>query len=401
MSHEIGTATDYADLLLKLNAFITTNGSAFGICFTGAGNGNITGHRGTPSSVAETFTLTATSSSSFTVVGSTSGAMGTATVGSAFSCSKIMFTLNAGATPFSAGDAFKINTAPPWSNVRNGPGYLGAGYEMIWRAPGNDGLRQIFTGVQCRHSTVVDSHYWQIRGFNGFDAGMDFEHQPGGLDTMPHVALWGSTIPYWFVCNGQRVIMVAKVSGCYEHMYLGLYNSYLDPGYHPNPLFIGGSFSYAGELGVDHIYYRYSNNQPYTHAYWLGFADSNAGATNCSGRFRKPTGEYGGVQGYAYWTTANATASWWPLGLYVWSEMMHIRENLDGTYPLLPCIFSSDDGAINYTTQNVWGELDGVFATTGYNNASENTFTDQLYTYLIAQNVFRTTRADFCAIQLD
>ena len=401
MSHEIGTATDYADLLLKLNAFITTNGSAFGIGFTGAGNGNITGHRGTPSSVAETFTLTATSSSSFTVVGSTSGAMGTATVGSAFSSSKLVLTINAGSTPFSAGDAFKLNVAPPWSNMRNTTGSLGAGYEMIWRAPGNDGLRQIFVGAQCAQSGISDAYYWELRGFTGFDAGLVFDSQPGATDVMPWVSLWGSVIPYWFVCDGQRVIMVAKVSGCYEHMYLGFYNSYLDPGYQPNPLFVGGSFAYPTVPGKDSVIFRYSNNSANTNAYWIGYTASQAPPQYHGGRFRKPDGSWSGVQGYGYASGSNAPATWWPFGNYNASQFMHIRENLDGSYPLLPLMFSSDDGAASGVTTNVWGELDGVFATTGYNNSSENTFTDQLYTYLVAQNVFRTTRADFCAIQLD
>ena len=56
----IGTATDYNDLLERLNTFLTAKGSAFGLAYSGSGDGRLTDYSGGPSSVAETFTITAT-----------------------------------------------------------------------------------------------------------------------------------------------------------------------------------------------------------------------------------------------------------------------------------------------------------------------------------------------------
>jgi hypothetical protein len=116
--YEIGTATDHIDLLTKLNVFLT-KGSAFGVAYTGTGNGLMTAWAGGASTIAETFTITATSATAFSVVGSISGSLGSATVGTPFSHAKLTFLISAGGTAFIVGDAFTLATAPPWQALRS------------------------------------------------------------------------------------------------------------------------------------------------------------------------------------------------------------------------------------------------------------------------------------------
>jgi len=118
MSTQIGTASDYVDLLNKLDTFLCATGHAWGKSFTGAGTGDLTAYLGTATSVAETFTLTATNATTFSVVGSVSGALANATVGTPYTSAKIAFTLTAGGTAYQAGDVWTINTAPPWQRLR-------------------------------------------------------------------------------------------------------------------------------------------------------------------------------------------------------------------------------------------------------------------------------------------
>jgi flagellar hook protein FlgE len=80
--------------------------------YKGTGNGVMSGVTGGAASVAETITMTATSATQFTVTGSVSGVLGTATVGTPFTSGQIGFTIAAGSTPFVAGDAFTVATAP-------------------------------------------------------------------------------------------------------------------------------------------------------------------------------------------------------------------------------------------------------------------------------------------------
>lgn len=92
---------------------ITTQGAAGSPSYLGTGDGTISGLGGGAGSVAEVVTITATDATHFAVSGSISGAIGTATVGTAFVSGNIGFTIAAGATDFEAGDAFSVTTSPP------------------------------------------------------------------------------------------------------------------------------------------------------------------------------------------------------------------------------------------------------------------------------------------------
>jgi flagellar hook protein FlgE len=76
------------------------------------GNGTVTGLGATAATTNETITLTANSATTFSVVGSKSGNLGTATVGTAFSAGPIGFTINAGSAAFATGDTITIPTTP-------------------------------------------------------------------------------------------------------------------------------------------------------------------------------------------------------------------------------------------------------------------------------------------------
>ena len=118
MSTITGTASGYIDLLSILDTFLTATGHCWGLTFTGTGTGRLRNYIGTASSVAETITVTATSSTSFTVVGSVSGSLGTATVGAQYTGTKCAFLIEAGNVAFVSGDAFQFNTSPKWSRRR-------------------------------------------------------------------------------------------------------------------------------------------------------------------------------------------------------------------------------------------------------------------------------------------
>jgi flagellar hook protein FlgE len=76
------------------------------------GNGTVTVLAASASTVAQTVTMTATSATTFSVVGSVSGAMGTATVGTPFVSGPLSFTINAGSTAFATGDTITVPTTP-------------------------------------------------------------------------------------------------------------------------------------------------------------------------------------------------------------------------------------------------------------------------------------------------
>lgn len=89
---------------------------------SGVGNGTMTSVAvDQNTAVAELWTITATSATTFSVTGFISGPQGNATVGVPYNNGIVSFTINAGLTPFSSGDTFTFNVT---STTLNNP--LGA-----------------------------------------------------------------------------------------------------------------------------------------------------------------------------------------------------------------------------------------------------------------------------------
>ena len=97
---------------------------ASSISFVGVGNGTISTPVAYSSQVQnQQITVTFTSGTNFSVIGSVAGQIGNGLVGSPFSSSVVSFTVSAGATPFVNGDVFTFNlvyTATPGANAGNG-----------------------------------------------------------------------------------------------------------------------------------------------------------------------------------------------------------------------------------------------------------------------------------------
>jgi len=383
MSWESGTATSYTDLLDKLNTFLT-KGHALPPVYTGTGNGTITGLIGTASSVQETITVTLTGATTFDVTGSVTGSMGSGTVGTPFSHAKVAFTVTAGSTAWQSGDTIAFVMTPPWVAERSV-----AGAEYIWRAPGNADSDAIFVGASAFSNAGADYYNWRLGGFTGYASGNAFTNQPGGM-TGPILPLWNSNIPYWFVADGKRVIIVAKVSTVFESAYLGFIDPYPSPGQWAYPLAIGGMLAFSAEPAATSPNWRWSYAGNEHHAFFKGFPGDAVDAAS-SLRLRKPDGTWRGF-GSSFAASASFPGALWPAA----SGMTDLRPNMDGTYPMFPIIATENDG----TTTNVFGELAGVMATTGHLNTAENTITVGRETWLVIQNAHRTTKTDYAAVRL-
>lgn len=136
MTTFIGTAAGYIDLLTKVDGHLTAQGHASGASFTGVGNGRIRGPGGTvggyigvSATVLETITITFSSATAFSVSGSVTGALGSGTVGTDFTSSRVSFRIVAGSTAFASGDIFRLNMTPKWTRHRlSGLGNTGDGF---------------------------------------------------------------------------------------------------------------------------------------------------------------------------------------------------------------------------------------------------------------------------------
>lgn len=521
MSTKIGTASNYLDLLDQLDAFLTDTGHAWGKNFTGVGNGDLVNYLGTSTSVAETITLTATNATTFTVVGSTSGALANATVGTPYTSARIAFTIQAGTTAFQAGDVFVINTSPKWSRLRaagsadatkrttnlvnvenlfdgnanniatraaadgfvefemhrttevreivvqiydyttrnprdfalqwkDNPGdawttaqswtaqtWTGGGQsrtytlasapgahkywrfqvtavngvqtlelaelrllekvaaeyrvdehaELVWRAPGLDGTKQIHVGLETYGSATADTFNLGFTGFRVFDDTKAVGAQPNGI-AGKYLSLVNSPIGFWMVANGQRFILVTKAAGVYQTAYCGFGFPYEPPSVHAYPEIIGAASNQRG--------LRY-----------------NSTTTN----FRTPMdpGRYGMAAFYpdAQWRShanrydTNGTpdsafdsetkGKVWPAAIdFSGTVPSYFRDNLDGSRALLPCVLWHQE-----SPAHVWGEFDGYFWTSGFGTVAEAIIREDSFDHLVVNNVFRVGVNHYAAVRLD
>lgn len=391
MSVLIGSATDYGDLLNQLDTFLTGTGMALTPSFVGTGNGTISALGGS-ASVVETITVTFTSATAFGVVGSVSGSLGTGTVGTPFTSTKTNFTITAGGTAFVATDAFTFATTPKWTSLRRT-----SGTEMIWQAPGNGGVDQIIVGASIFSNVGADYYNWRLGGFTGFDSSLAFNAQPGYVGGFgqtgpsPVLPLWNSTIPFWFIANGRRVIVIAKVSTVYTSCYLGFMASYMAPGTFPYPLVVGGSLAFqSSEPVATSTNWRWSYTGAEMAAFPIGRTAAFTGDTESVIRLRLVGGTWRGFASSN--SQVGPAGAIWPYG-WCTPTNWDWRPDLDGGYSLLPVVLCDE-------TPNVYGELEGVKALTGFSQSVENTVTVNNIQHLVVQNVFRNTKSDFFAVRL-
>lgn len=397
MSFQTGTATDYSDLLNKLDTFLTSQGMTLAPSFVGTGNGSISGLIGGSASVAEVFTILFTDATHFSVTGSITGALASGVVGTAYATTHINFTIAAGGTAFVAGDAFTVATTPAWTSKRRT-----SGDQMIWQAPGNGNLDQILVGAKLFSNVGADYYNWRLGGFTAFDAGLTFEGQAGyvggvgALYPSPVLNLWNSSIPYWFIANGRRVIVVAKISSVYVAAYLGFGSMYMSPGAFPYPLIVGGSMAWdqaniASEPAASSNTWRWSYVGNELRCFPMARGATSAYPGGSQLRMRLPSGVW---QAFNETNTEGQFGRLWPTGEAVSGGMQDWRADLDGGYSVLPIVL--------YDSQvlNIYGELDGVGAITGFSQSSENTITIGLQQWLVVQDVNRNTKIDYFAVKL-
>jgi hypothetical protein len=288
--------------------------------------------------------------------------------------------------------------ATPYSHVDNGQTNT-IDFETYLMAPGLSGTEQIYVNIGAFHNPSSGIYNWRLRGAVGYLSANTWFNQPGASpDAFTY--LWNASIPYWFIANGQRVIVVAQVSAEYESAYLGKFLPDGTPGQYPYPLFIGGSGGNATPLGGSQGFDAGAANRAHSdvsnfHGAFFdpacAFHCDIAGAWQVWNHWNSGTDAHGNnttnqINPYADDGNSGTGQTTTPGG------MQWLTTNLDGSYPLIPVRLEQIAPSIN-----VLGTLDGVFATTGDGNSPGSTLTVGGATYLCMQDTFRSARQNFAA----
>lgn len=341
------------------------------------GTGTLTAIEAAPAAVNETWTLTCTAAAvdggTFSVVGSVSGAMADATVGVAYAAALIAFMINDGATDYLVGDTFTIPVTQGAASAA-GIAYTvlrydtsATNHELIMMAPGLTGLEEIYIGLRTYHDVGADYYNLLAGVFTGYVPGNTFDTQPGAA--LAGVPAHNNRIDYWLTMNGQRIACGMKVgTPVYEHFYLGKFLPYSRPSQYPYPVVCGGMLVGAAAM-------RFSET---THDFYLR-------GDSARGRLRTPGGW---INAHCYpWSNAFIA------GNSGSSTSLQLRDT-ETEYPLLP-VELHDNAA------NLYGQLDGIYYISGFNNAVENTLTIGADSHVVMQSVNRTGHTDYYALRLD
>lgn len=237
--------------------------------------------------------------------------------------------------------------------------------ELILKGEGYSGTEEIFVGFRCYQNANADVYNMTVAGFTGYVAGNSFEAQPGAI--LLGIPAHNNRIDYWLTVNPQRIALAMKVgTPVYESCYAGKFLPYATPSQYPYPVYCGGML-------VDESETRFSDG---THFFFL------QGETN-RGRMRFNDGTWRTPETWP-WNNGELTGSG--------SSDEQVRDT-DGNYPLVPVTLNDSQG--------VYGELDGLYYISGFNNAVENTLTVNGDDYVVIQNVGRTGFSDYYALRLD
>jgi len=308
-----------------------------------------------------------------------------------------------------SGEASQAWTVDRWTDDRDSSG--DGEIEMIAHGPGSGGADEIYVGVDTVSDSGNDWYNWRLMGMTGY-ADVALANMPGMIGgRLPRMLMYNHTLPirYWFLGNGRRFVVVAKVGSVYECCYLGFALPYGLSTQFPYPLVVGGS-ACPGTTAADN---RHSSTaadhrafpNPYSYtegSLGTGVFDSGSDPSNNYGTLRVLEGTVwvkvrnkSGTSSY-YLENIN-----WPyishrygsIPTNYWS--LRLRENIDGSYPVFPIITM-----LQTPTKHIYGELQGCFAVPGFGGiVAEDTFTVNGDTYIAFPIVPTAERSDWWAIK--
>jgi len=299
------------------------------------------------------------------------------------------------------------------------------GSDVIFKAPGNSATDQIYTGIRTHSRTSAGWYDFLMGGFTGYDAAEKSVFlQPGALPaygttnplSWPVVPLWDNSTPFWVAADGRSMRFSAKVSTSYEGGYLGFILPYATPSQYPYPLAVGGSLAVSDTSNRDtDFHYSFVSSK---HGVFIGpGVEIRPGAEfyDAALYLRQSNGFWGyhGNRGTGSETVSgpsqNLNPPYAPITFdgyrFVWPHCMAgqtttsrlpYQEAIGGGYILQPCILGQSQPSVE-----IFGELDGCFSVSGFNNAPENTMTVAAVNYTIFQNSYRTTSHEFWALRMD
>jgi hypothetical protein len=286
------------------------------------------------------------------------------------------------------------------------------GSELLLEGPGLGGTDNIFVGMRTEESQAFDWYNLCLIGFTSYDATKGFLTQPGIMPKyQPMVPLWDQTMPYWFSASGRVIRFAAKVSTNYEMGYMGFFLPYATPSKYPYPLLVGGMMM---QEDIRSSTWRFSDNT-YRHNFylipggqtgtsvendsvlwWMGDNGVWYSATQRDST-SDPTAMDTAIPSSDIAQSGSGRAGFIPFLMMDNSRVKPQKSTLSGGY--VPERLALAD--YNSPSRRIYGELDGVYAVSGFSNAAENTAVINSLNHVVFQNGGRTGIIEYAMMEVD
>jgi hypothetical protein len=244
-------------------------------------------------------------------------------------------------------------------------------------------LDQIYCGIDAFENTGSGFYNWELAGSFGYRAGRTVSNHP--MSSGPNKCfayLWDTSIPYWFVVNGRRIIVVAKIGTTYQTIHLGLLTVPGTDAQYSYPLLIGGSGNTRAQA--------YSDSTSLNSAFW---GINNTGNSYGNGMLCLPGGKWQAVEHNSGSYDGRIGVASENLGL-----APYMLSSIDDIY-VIDQIYMADNPTS--TSTNIYGAVEGLFRVSGDRNSAENIITVSGINYLVVPDVFRSSIESFCALRLN
>lgn len=281
-------------------------------------------------------------------------------------------TLLADFITFLTTDASLVSGGQQWSVLRTVTS--GGHNDHLLRGPGLSGGDQIHIKLKSAESGT--NYGWECNGFVSYNSVLSNDAQPG-ISPPCGMALRDTSMPYWFLANGRRFMVIAKVSTYYMSLYGGFILPWATPAEYPYPLFIGAS--HASAVGSN-----YTTATQNVGSFW----DL---APNC-GWLRDTAGDWLEVQSH------NSSGAF-PGGeciMFPYASDIGQTEHADGSRAVWPCVI------LKYNAPTgIFGVLDGVQGLQYTGVGAEDTFTLGGKSHIVFPSVYRSDKFSYAAIVLE
>lgn len=244
---------------------------------------------------------------------------------------------------------------------------------VVFKHRGLSNLDGIYTAISTRANVASDYYNWRIQGGTGFSpAGLgssypDLSQNAGLINQCTNVHLcqfWDQPMSYWFVANGRRWWVVAKVAVQYESCGAGFILPSSAPSRSPYPLALWGSHSTEATR-------------------WSDVSVLHQSISTGRVSLRLPTGVWQIFRGYeSYLSNLSAdgggqfavlpTGARKARGASAPPNILNLRDSMSGAFLLFPLTLVSQQFWDEVRPTATFGEADGVFFCPTMNNGPED-----------------------------